>query len=123
MLLSRCEAKLNQISRFLALLRRWRVSMKMLAQIADLYLCDLTYLSPYVHARIRPSPFCLHPYVGFRPERPQGQGRPRGLHPTNYLYLTNASSSSSFFVARFSGRVVGAVKLQLRAQQQTSRLS
>ena len=80
MLLSCCEAKLNQISRFLTLLRRWRVSMKMLAQIADLYLCDLTYLIPYVHARLCPAPFRLHPYVGFRPERPQGQGRSRGLH-------------------------------------------
>ena len=80
MLLSRCEAKLNQISRFLALLRRWRVSMKMLAQIADLYLCDLTYLITYVHARLCLAPFRLHPYVGFRPERPQNQGRPLGIH-------------------------------------------
>ena len=41
-------------------------STKMLAQIANLRLCALMSVSPYVLATLCPVPFCLRPYVGFR---------------------------------------------------------
>ena len=58
-LLSRCEAKSNQIFHFFALLRRRRVSKKMLAQIANLRLCVL------MSGLLCPAPLCQHPYVAF----------------------------------------------------------